>query len=123
VLDNNLGFMYIIEDIIPTWANKDVMVAITSNLSREAWRLWLSWNGKIISLLHESEPYNVCETGSDDKLQDQWRTMVKKCLAEWEMMVHVPTIVAEEDEIGEDEGDDEIVEHDEDEFDYLVYVD
>ncbi|KAH9811811.1 hypothetical protein DFH28DRAFT_931486 [Melampsora americana] len=110
-------------DIIPTWANKDVMLAITSNLSREAWRLWLSWNGKIISLLHESEPYNVCETGSDDELQDQWRTMVKKCLAEWEMMVHVPTIVAEEDEIGDDDGDDEIVEHDEDEFDYLVYVD
>ncbi|KAH9816559.1 hypothetical protein DFH28DRAFT_1081845 [Melampsora americana] len=42
----------IINDIIPTWANRDIMLAISSSLSCLAWRTWLSWNSKVITLLN-----------------------------------------------------------------------
>jgi hypothetical protein len=109
-----------VADIIPTWATKDVMLAITSSLSRLAWRTWLSWNSKVITLLNHSEPYNVCKTGSsDEELQYQWRAMVKASLVEWEKLVQLQTI------LGEEEGNEEYLwrdveegnEQDEDEFD------
>lgn len=99
-ISNHLG-------VIPEWASQEVMLALTSSLSCEVWRIWLSWNDKIVRLLHESKPFNVCETGNDDDLQDKWRTMVTYCLSEWERMVQVRTIVGEEEQNKGDHADDE----------------
>ncbi|KAH9822566.1 hypothetical protein DFH28DRAFT_1181288 [Melampsora americana] len=111
-------------DIIPLWGTKEVISALISNLSQQACGIWLSWNRKIITLLHESEPYNVCETGPDEELQDKWRSMIRLSLLEREKMLRASTIVGQEEEIVEDggnlggevDGDDDGLEDDVDEF-------
>ncbi|KAH9806962.1 hypothetical protein DFH28DRAFT_824486, partial [Melampsora americana] len=80
------------------------MSALRSNLSQQACGIWLSWNRKIITLLHESEPYNFCETGPDEELQDKWRSMTRLSLLEREKMLCASTIVGQEEAIVEDGG-------------------
>ncbi|KAH9810876.1 hypothetical protein DFH28DRAFT_1085386 [Melampsora americana] len=111
-------------NIIPLWGTKEVISALISNLSQQACGIWLSWNRKIITLLHESEPYNVCETGPDEELQDKWRSMIRLSLLEREKMLRASTIVGQEEEIVEDggnlggevDGDNDALEDDVDEF-------
>ena len=99
---------------LPTWASKEVMLSLTSSVSRQSCRIWHNWNNIISSLLAETAPYNVCSGGDDGVLNAKWITMVQASLLGWENnVVYGQAIIGEEENDDENERED----IDEDEFD------
>ncbi|EGG03984.1 uncharacterized protein MELLADRAFT_89768 [Melampsora larici-populina 98AG31] len=86
-------------DVIPNWTSKDVMMSLTSTVARQADRIWLRWNQKILFLLDATANDNVCKTFSDAELKAKWRSMVQFTLQEWERMVRIQNILAGEEEL------------------------
>ncbi|KAH9821716.1 hypothetical protein DFH28DRAFT_1078971 [Melampsora americana] len=97
--------------------HKDVMMALTETLTRQACRNWLRWNSKILVLLDKTADYNVCETTSNDELKAKWTSMMEFTLQEWENMVQIQTLNGEqEDDDDEWPVDDDVFDNDGIEF-------